>query len=276
MQGRQTQDRAIAGRPVRGRRRVGKTDRLRYDQRRCDLCPSRSSHVIPLGNLNPYPYHRRSHLHSYRYADRCAQSSKTQPDTTNSPGPVVPAVRSEVHDQSAFDAVAISARSTDTSVTDPRRETGPDRGLRTIGPFVPVEKSPISSGAKLDAIHIVSRETDGAVKLGNTWLTADNVDAYAGQFTNWGSSLTSDADLMFYGCDLAGSEGGQTLVQSLRAHCDCDVAASMDDTDHLFFGGDWDPKNSTMTHHSLIMTPSSPTSANTASVNRGRFGSLVV
>ncbi len=92
----------------------------------------------------------------------------------------------------------------------------------------------------LDAIHIVSHGMKAAVKLGNTWLTVDNLDGYAGDIAGWQNSLSSQADLLIYGCDLAGNIAGQTLVESLSALTEADVAASVNDTGHAIFGGDWD------------------------------------
>jgi len=105
----------------------------------------------------------------------------------------------------------------------------------------------LSENSGLDAVHFVTHGTDGAVKLGNTWLNADNLDAHAGLVAGWGWSLKSDADLLFYGCDLAESEEGQTLVDSLATLTGADVAASTDDTGHVFFGGDWELEYSTGT-----------------------------
>ena len=97
----------------------------------------------------------------------------------------------------------------------------------------------------LDAIHFVSHGTDGAVKLGNTWLTPDNLAAYAGSISRWADSLNSNADLLFYGCNLAGSPAGEELLESLHALTGADVAASVDDTGHTSLGGDWDLEYST-------------------------------
>ena len=66
----------------------------------------------------------------------------------------------------------------------------------------------------LDAIHIVSHGQNGAVQLGNSWLNAQNLNAYASQITNWQDALNSDADLLFYGCDLAADETGRTFTDA--------------------------------------------------------------
>lgn len=90
------------------------------------------------------------------------------------------------------------------------------------------------------AVHIISHGAPGQVKLGNTWLGIDNLDAYSGQVASWNNSLQSGADLLIYGCDLASTAEGQTLTQSLAELCDCDVATSDDATGLAEQGGDWE------------------------------------
>ncbi|MCF8052208.1 MAG: DUF4347 domain-containing protein, partial [Desulfobacterales bacterium] len=92
----------------------------------------------------------------------------------------------------------------------------------------------------LDAVHIVSHGTDRAVKLGSVWVYGENFDVYGEDIAGWKSSLAGDADLLFYGCDLAGGEDGRTLLQSFADLTGADVAASVDDTGHTSLGGDWD------------------------------------
>ncbi len=92
----------------------------------------------------------------------------------------------------------------------------------------------------LDAIHIVSHGTEGGVRLGSTWLDAKNMAAYAADVAGWQEALAADADLLFYGCNLARSESGRTLVDSLSALTGADVTASSDNTGHALLGGDWE------------------------------------
>lgn len=92
----------------------------------------------------------------------------------------------------------------------------------------------------VDAVHIVSHGNDGAVKLGNVWLDIDTIDVYAGQIAGWNNSLQDGADLLIYGCELVASEDGRALTEAMGALCDCDVAASVDDTGYAPRGGDWD------------------------------------
>ncbi|MGD9363537.1 MAG: DUF4347 domain-containing protein, partial [Desulfobacterales bacterium] len=91
----------------------------------------------------------------------------------------------------------------------------------------------------IDAVHVVSHGSEDAVKLGNVWLTSDKLDDYADDIEGWRQALSGDADLLFYGCNLAADDGGQDLVNSLTLLTDADVAASDDVTGNDKFGGDW-------------------------------------
>ncbi len=92
----------------------------------------------------------------------------------------------------------------------------------------------------VDAVHILSHGTDASVRLGNVWLDADRLHAYASDIAHWGDALTSDADILLYACNLASTADGQTFLESLSALTGADVAASTDVTGHSSLGGDWD------------------------------------
>mgnify|MGYP003669514198 CR=1 FL=1 len=91
----------------------------------------------------------------------------------------------------------------------------------------------------VDAVHIVSHGADGAVRLGNIWLTTDNLAAYEDQLSEWASAFSEDGDLLLYGCDLAASPGGIQLVDQLSVLTGTDIAASTNLTGYAPFGGDW-------------------------------------
>ena len=91
----------------------------------------------------------------------------------------------------------------------------------------------------LDAVHLVSHGDTAAFRLGNAWITTDNLEAYAGQVASWGEALNGSGDLLLYGCNLAESAEGRELVDSLAALTGSDVAASSNDTGSATRGGDW-------------------------------------
>ena len=97
-----------------------------------------------------------------------------------------------------------------------------------------------ASEGKYDAIHIISHGQEGEVSLGNTSLSTDNLGRYANELASWSDSLSADADILFYGCDLAGNAEGTQFIESISAMTGADVAASDDLTGAADKGGDWD------------------------------------
>ena len=92
----------------------------------------------------------------------------------------------------------------------------------------------------VDGIHIVSHGEAGQVHLGSTTLSLGTLDTYRSAITAWQHSMSEQADVLFYGCNLAATEDGRELMQQIAAECDCDVSASEDLTGHEELGGDWD------------------------------------
>ena len=92
----------------------------------------------------------------------------------------------------------------------------------------------------LDTVHLVSHGSDEGVQLGDTWLTLESLPERAESLAAWRGALTGSADLLLYGCDLAGSSEGKALVEALATLTGADVAASTDLTGAAALGGDWD------------------------------------
>jgi hypothetical protein len=93
---------------------------------------------------------------------------------------------------------------------------------------------------KLDAVHLVSHGSDGQLQLGNGKLGQGNLRSYAHVIQGWGQALNEDADLLIYGCDVASSSKGQSLINDLATLTGADVAASTDVTGNEKLGGDWE------------------------------------
>jgi hypothetical protein len=155
-----------------------------------------------------------------------------QADVSRSGAQELVVVDAAVEDYEQLLADLVSERDVryfDVAVLDPDVD-GVDELTRILGEY-----------EELDAVHVVSHASAaGAVQLGNTWLTLDNLDAYAAQFARWGRSLQAEADLLFYGCSLAATADGRALVETIAQRIGADVAASVDDTGHPQLGGDWD------------------------------------
>ena len=97
-----------------------------------------------------------------------------------------------------------------------------------------------SSNQTFDAIHIVSHGTDGSVQLGNQRLDSDSLPGVASELSQWTHWLSSDADVLFYGCNLAETESGEEFIESIATLTGADVVASDDITGNSDLGGDWD------------------------------------
>jgi len=98
----------------------------------------------------------------------------------------------------------------------------------------------LSGHEDLDAVHIISHGVGGQIKLGDISLNLSTLDNYKNQIAQWADSLSADADLLFYGCNVAGNSQGQELLTSLAELTGSDVAASTDLTGAINSGGDWD------------------------------------
>ena len=86
----------------------------------------------------------------------------------------------------------------------------------------------LSQRDDLDAIHIISHGSDGSVELGNTSLNADSLEQNNLKIALWANSFTEAGDILIYGCNLAETGAGQSLINDLSALTLTDVAASTD------------------------------------------------
>jgi CSLREA domain-containing protein len=98
----------------------------------------------------------------------------------------------------------------------------------------------LAGRSQISSVQIVSHGSAGALQLGDTSLDATNLLDYAGILQSWAGSLSADADLLFYGCNLGADAAGQSFVQQIAALTGADVAASTDLTGSAALGGDWD------------------------------------
>ena len=105
-------------------------------------------------------------------------------------------------------------------------------GIAQIGEVL-AERNNISS------VHIVSFGTPGSLQLGSANLGADNLNTYNSALSAWANTLTADADILLYGCNVAAG-GDTTLLQQLSGMTGADIAASDDLTGNATLGGDWD------------------------------------
>ncbi|MFO7543377.1 MAG: DUF4347 domain-containing protein, partial [Thiobacillus sp.] len=130
-------------------------------------------------------------------------------------------ILADIHEQNT------SGRSIEVVLLDAERD-----GVAQIGDF-------LSQRQAVDAVHIISHGSPGTVQLGSGQLNFESLLQNAAAIEQWGYALSSEADILIYGCDLASTEEGQSLVVALSRLTGADVAASDDKTGSASLGGDW-------------------------------------
>nr|ADL27920.1 M1 protein [Candidatus Magnetococcus massalia]CRH04457.1 Sheath associated protein M1. putative outer membrane adhesin like protein [Candidatus Magnetococcus massalia] len=88
----------------------------------------------------------------------------------------------------------------------------------------------------VDGVHIISHGSSGELKLGADAVDSQALIANAGELQNWTESLSVDADIMIYGCNVAADADGEAFVNLFGELTGADVAASDDATGS---SGDW-------------------------------------
>lgn len=92
---------------------------------------------------------------------------------------------------------------------------------------------------RVDAVHVLSHGQAGGVLLGGMLLDDNALSPSAEEMTAWRPFLTPNADILFYGCSIASTDDGQTLLRSIAALTGADTAGSTNLTGDASLGGDW-------------------------------------
>ncbi|NNE00323.1 MAG: DUF4347 domain-containing protein [Pirellulaceae bacterium] len=90
------------------------------------------------------------------------------------------------------------------------------------------------------AIHLLGHGQAGEIRLAGAVVDETSLRSNAESVGQWGLALTSDADILIYGCETGAREQGQRLMTTLAALTGADIAASVDITGTRTAGGDWD------------------------------------
>jgi hypothetical protein len=92
---------------------------------------------------------------------------------------------------------------------------------------------------ELTGIHIVSHGDAAELQLGNSIFNSASLEEHQGKLNQWTSSLTPEADILLYGCNIAAGVAGQAFVNTFSNLTGADLAASIDFTGDKSQGGDW-------------------------------------
>lgn len=88
----------------------------------------------------------------------------------------------------------------------------------------------LSDKSGIETVRIISHGNEGFFVLNGQIIDSDFLADNAETFSEWGSHLAEDGDIMLYGCNLAANGDGQALVDNLASLTGADVAASTDIT----------------------------------------------
>jgi hypothetical protein len=94
--------------------------------------------------------------------------------------------------------------------------------------------------SNLQALHIFSHAKDGELLLGNSRITEHALHQSTNTLATLDGALLDGADVLFYGCELAASGRGESLLALISGTANVDVAASSDLTGSSERGGDWE------------------------------------
>nr|WP_225908554.1 Ig-like domain-containing protein [Pseudomonas lactucae] len=95
----------------------------------------------------------------------------------------------------------------------------------------------LDSHQGVSSVQIIAHGNAGDLWLGNSYVSADNVQARGDVLARIGQDMNVGGDILIYGCYTAEGDRGLSLVDSLAQLTGRDVAAS---TDRTGLGGDWD------------------------------------
>ncbi|MEM9450505.1 MAG: DUF4347 domain-containing protein [Cyanobacteria bacterium P01_E01_bin.6] len=97
----------------------------------------------------------------------------------------------------------------------------------------------LQSYQSLDSVHFIGHGQSGTIQLGNTLLNTTTLAEHASIIDTWSNALSEDADLLFYGCNVASGSVGIDLINQLHDITGADIAASDNITGAIASGGDW-------------------------------------
>jgi VCBS repeat-containing protein len=96
----------------------------------------------------------------------------------------------------------------------------------------------LSLYSNVTSIHLISHGIPGELQVGNSVLNGNTIAQFKNEFSSWQKNLTSDADILIYGCDLAANDAGVQLLEQLNRFTGADVAASTNLTGTVAYA-DW-------------------------------------
>ncbi|MBW4464061.1 MAG: DUF4347 domain-containing protein [Pegethrix bostrychoides GSE-TBD4-15B] len=126
-----------------------------------------------------------------------------------------------------LDALIAQIKSAEIILLDPQKN-----GIQQIA-------DALSQRQNLESLQIISHGQAGGVQLGSVLLDQQSLETHVASLKAWGNTLSEQADVLFYGCNIAAGAAGTQFVQRLSQITGADIAASDDLTGSAALGGNW-------------------------------------
>ncbi|AYN27949.1 tandem-95 repeat protein [Buttiauxella sp. 3AFRM03] len=95
----------------------------------------------------------------------------------------------------------------------------------------------LKNDKNITAIHIISHGASDEITLGSDKLNDQTITQYQQQLEKLGEKLTTDGDILLYGCNVTAQD--TTLITRMADYTHADVAASSDETGSALKAADW-------------------------------------
>ncbi|WP_034930090.1 DUF4347 domain-containing protein, partial [Candidatus Accumulibacter vicinus] len=104
---------------------------------------------------------------------------------------------------------------------------------------VPQVQAALNGRSGLASIRILAHGRSGALLLGASELTHENLEQHSRNLALIGQALDDQGDLQIYGCEVGQGNAGRAFVAALAEALGAPVAASSAPVGHVDLGGDW-------------------------------------
>ncbi|MEM9567636.1 MAG: DUF4347 domain-containing protein [Cyanobacteria bacterium P01_E01_bin.34] len=98
----------------------------------------------------------------------------------------------------------------------------------------------LSDHQNVSSLSVVSHGDSGQLQLGSSSISSASLSTYRDELQSWQSALSTNADILFYGCNVAAGQQGEHFLNQLGQLTGADIAASTDLTGSAALGGDWE------------------------------------
>ena len=97
----------------------------------------------------------------------------------------------------------------------------------------------LATKQNVQSVHLIGHGDAGQVSFGNHVVDSDALREHSSEIRTWQNALSSEADILIYGCNTGQSNVGSQFMSLLAQLTSADIAASTDVTGNAKDGGDW-------------------------------------